>query len=411
MTAGCATRVAFAVLYAVGVASCQRGGGAAAAGQTLPPGFTRVPVSGSTGELLTSPRDEASAIDALAGAIKALTPYFDGALEVVHAVAAIDGSSAQTTFTGQRARQGIRGLAVSTRADGASTVTVLFDTSAQFAASFKPLSDAWVSRLPGVKETPLESRQLPDGSGRISLPAAWTVTAQNAMVSAKGAEGSVDLGINVQAYTPESAAQMMFKPPVVLPFGDPASAYRKMMALALGLPADAVQIIERAPAPGWTSGPGASIHFTITDRGERTEGMAMVLTQMVGVGTFMYYSSGVAAPEPSFAKNLPMLLKIWGSWKVDDRVYQERLRAAAESLRQVGQIIRDVANNQRDAMDRSARAWDHHIRDTWTFEDTSTGKRRDAPADSTALLDALNRAEGYNRYRAVTYDELNKRQP
>jgi hypothetical protein len=403
--------MALVVLCVAGAVSCDAGSSTAGSRLRLPKEFNRIPVNGATGELLTARSGKLSAIAALTDAITLLAEYFDAPLVVVNAVVAFDGSSAQATFTGQRAKQAVRGLAVARWGDNAAVVTVLFDKSAQFAASFKPLSDAWVSTLPGAEETPLESRRLPDGSGAILLPAGWTLTAQNAMVSAKGAEGSVDLGINVQAYTPEVAATMMFQPPVVMPFGDPASDYRRMLTIAYGLQAQAVQIVERAPAPGWTSGPGASLHFKITERGERTEGIAMVLTQMVGPGTFMYYSSGVAAPEASFAKNLPMLMKVWSSWKVDDRVFQERLRTAAESLRQVGQIIRDVANNQRDAMDRSSRAWDHHIRDTWTFEDTSTGKRRDGPADSTALLEAMNRAEGYNRYRAITYEELNKRLP
>ena len=151
------------------------------------------------------------------------------------------------------------------------------------------------------------------------------------------------------------------------------------------------------------------MHFRVAANVRPAEGVVLLLSNPVGYGTWMYYASSVTSSIEGFQDNLPLLMRIWGSWKVDDRVYMERLNSAANSLKRVGQIIREVGENRRDAMDRSTKAWDHYIRDTWTYEDTSTGRRVEASNDVDKLLDSMNRAEGYNRYRAVPFAELNKK--
>ena len=202
---------------------------------------------------------------------------------------------------------------------------------------------------------------LPDGSGTIGLPPGWNVTAVNAMVSASGPEGTVDLGINVPAYTPQAAAMTPLRPPVVAPFGDPAVDVQIVDGGFWRIPPQSIRIVERSPVPWWNTGPGETIHLLAPS--VRHECLQIVLTGDTGFGTFMYYASGVCAAPEQFAKNLPLLLRIWASWKVSDAVYLARLRDAACSLESVRRIIEGVHRRQERAFDRANRAWDDLLRE------------------------------------------------
>ena len=206
----------------------------------------------------------------------------------------------------------------------------------------------------------LHSRWLSDGSGTLSVPDGWTISAVNAMVSAAGPQGSVDLGINVPAYTPQAAAAMPLRPPVVAPFGNPALAAQVIDANFWHISPQSIRIVDRAPVTWWTTGPGEMIHLVATS--VRQECLQMVLTGDTGFGTFMYYSSGVCASPEKFADNLGLLLRIWSSWKVSDGVYQARLRDAACSLESINRIIRGVMRRRQKAFDRANDAWDELMR-------------------------------------------------
>ena len=220
---------------------------------------------------------------------------------------------------------------------------------------FLALPIACLAQGPALRIT-----RLSDGSGTIGLPPGWNVTAINSMVSASGPEGTVDLGINVPAYTPQAAAMTPLRPPVVAPFGDPGADAQIIGGYFRHIPPQSIRIMERSPVTWWTTGPGETLHFVAPSMGQ--ECLAIVLTGDTGFGTFMYYSSGVCAKPQQFAANLPVLLRIWASWKVSDSVYQARLRDAACSLESVRRIIEHVNRRQQRAFDRANDAWDDLMR-------------------------------------------------
>lgn len=373
-----------------------------------PAGYERAS-SAQAGEVLKSTSSATSAVAALGETVATLGRYFDGPIGVAGAVASDDDTVAQMNFTAARRKAPIRGVVFVHRDGGATSVTVIDDTADKFAQSFDALSKSWVGSIPSTPRPPipLEPRPLPDGSGTIGVPAGWSINAQNAMVSASGPQGAVDFGIHAQIYTPQAAAQMFMRPPMVVPYGDAATEYRGVMSQMMRVPPQTIEILERTRVP-W-QGVAELMHFRMPGTDRPAEGVVLLLSNPVGFGTWMYYASSVTSSVEGFHENLPVLMRIWGSWKVDDHVYTERLNSAANSLKRVGQIIREVGENRRDAMDRSAKAWDHYIRETWTYEDTSTGRRVEASNDVDKLLDTMNRAEGYTRYRAVPFAELNKK--
>lgn len=246
---------------------------------------------------------------------------------------------------------------------------------------------------------------LPDGSGRIYLPAGWHITsASQGAVEAEGPQGSVFLGFSTIVWTPQ--AVMFARPPLVAQYGPPAEVVRQ---LAPQFGGRNFRLIDQKPQP-WPGGQGAFVRYEVdAPHKGRQQGLGLVLLRPLGDGTFMYYSSGVSAPTAHFKQDLPVLLQIWGHWKVADHVFQQRLAHAAQSMRETGEIIRGVNARRQAAQERSNAAWDHHIRGTWVYEDTETGERHEVPNDELQpRINALNRRAGYTRYREVPYHRLRR---
>jgi hypothetical protein len=267
----------------------------------------------------------------------------------------------------------------------------------------------------GASSIALRSVPLPDGSGTLRLPAGWRIgSAQQGMVSAAGPHGSVDLGIWLPVMTPEAAAQMYTRPSIVAPYGDVVQAIRQVVpqfVKASGLSGwRLVRVIGRAPASA-PNGKAEFVHIESEFAGRgRFQTVALVMMMPTGGGNWIFYYSSVTSPSKSFARNLPVLAKIWGSWKVSDHVYQQRLSNALASMKETGRILRETHQNTQDAYDRSNRAWGHNIRGTWVYEDTETGKRYETPYnDMDQRLETKNRAAGYERYRQIPYGRLNRR--
>jgi hypothetical protein len=91
---------------------------------------------------------------------------------------------------------------------------------------------------------------------------------------------------------------------------------------------------------------------------------------------------------------LPTLARIWGWWKTDDRVFQERLQAAIRSMKETNQIVRDVNDYRTKVQDHANAVWDHYIRGTDTVENTATGERRIVDSASVDGLLQKENAKG-----------------
>jgi hypothetical protein len=258
---------------------------------------------------------------------------------------------------------------------------------------------------------------LPDGSGQMRLPAGWKITGANSgMVSAEGPEGNVDLGIWFQVYTPQAAAMLYARPPIVAPYTEPARAIRVVaeqvwaVSARQGMPRGRwVRLIDQKPTP-WANGKAAFVHFEYEIAGHgRFQSVALAAMMPLGDGSWIAYSSSVAAPSARFARSLPVLQEIWASWKVSDHVFRQRLTNALNSMKETHRIYQQVNRDRQDAQDRSNRAWSHVIRETWVYEDRETGRRYEVPhAQLRAHIERKNRAAGYERYHEVPYRDLNR---
>jgi hypothetical protein len=256
--------------------------------------------------------------------------------------------------------------------------------------------------------------ELPDGSGTMQLPAGWRITyASKGMVDASGPQGGVSLGTWCQVFTPWGAAQMYARPPLVIPYGDPAVAARQMTAALNASPGQTgrarwIRLIEKKPTP-WPNGVGAFLHYEWLFNGTRCQSVALVLESPNVDGTFTYYASQVTATSAKFAKSLPVLLQVWSHWKVADHVFQERLANAMASMRETNRILHDANAYRQEAGERSAHAADLNVRGHWLYEDTETGEQHEIDnAGVEKRVEALNRGAGYERYKVVPYHNLNR---
>ena len=271
---------------------------------------------------------------------------------------------------------------------------------------------------------------IPDGSGQLRVPDGWQVTGgQKGMVDVTGPHGSsANLGTWAPIMTPAAVQGMPITPQmVVAPYCSPEDALeqvvpRMMAAVAaqgFAVPTlQNVKVLEKQAldwftAPG-TAGGDAKLIFwqadcTLAGQTAKAYSLSLIYTAPIDMTQWLYYSSSVTAPAEHFAEDLPLLLGIWQSWKVDDRVFAERLQNAANSMRQVGEIIRSTTDNRTRAQEHANAAWDHVIRGDWPVEDTQTGRRADVDnMDLNLVVENLNREAGYARYREVPFNELGR---
>jgi hypothetical protein len=383
--------------------------------RNLPSGFRSIPPSSGTGDLLYGGMTGSSAKGAVFGALKALTGNFDSMPHVLAAMVTANDDEAQALIDGARDGQPIRGIAYAETTGSQCLVTVVYDRAEEFArssADLVRLAQQTLPAAPSATPIPLQHTTLSDGTS-LDLPGGWTVQPDNGAVGGTGPEGTFDFGRAMEVYTPEAAAYYAqpygAKAPLVAAYGDPGRELQELWAqFKLVSTPDDIHIIERTSLPWWTSGPGEMIHFQGFINGSQSEAVAEVLTSPSGAGKWMYYYSGVSTSQPTFNQNLPTLMRIWQSWKTDDRVFQERLRNAAQSLQQCGQIIREANAYRQDAMERSSIAWDHYVRGTWPIEDQQTHSRLIPQQDVSVVVRKLNESEGYDRWRVVPYEELNR---
>lgn len=394
------------------------GGGSAptSSARNLPAGFRSIPPASGTGDLLYGGMSGTDAKAALFAALNALAGNFDAAPHVLGAMATANNDEAQALIDGVRDGQPIRGIGFAETDGSQCVVAVVYDRADNFATSSADLVHLAQQTLPASNGTPavqLQHITLSDGS-TLDLPSGWTAEPKNGgAVGGTGPQGSFDLGQAMEVYTPEAAAYYAqpygARAPLVSAYGDPGRELQELWAQFKIVQApDDIQIIERTPLPWWTSGPGELLHVRGPMNGSDTECVAEVLTSQSGGGKWMYYYSGVASNQSTFSQNLPTLMKIWQSWKTDDHIFQERLMNAANSLRECGRIIQAANAFRQDAMERSSIAWDHVVRSTWPIEDQQTHSRYVAPQDVNAAVSKLNESEGYNRWRVVPFEELNR---
>jgi len=233
----------------------------------------------------------------------------------------------------------------------------------------------------------LRTTALADGS-TVGLPAYWWVSAQNpGSLDIRGPRGEgLSLGAAAPVYT--SAPNMPMFHPLVAPCCDPVRATIALApqiaagARAMKQPASTLRrVIDSQPVPV-PAGQAAYLLTESEQSGQTMLGYAYVLCVPTGIGQFMYYISGVAAPEPIFREELPLLISIWNSWSVNPEVEHQRLQHAIESNKETWDIYQSTQAQSQDAHHRAACATDDLVRGQIEIENPRTGEHKKVRNDS-----------------------------
>lgn len=261
----------------------------------------------------------------------------------------------------------------------------------------------------------------------MKLPTGYRITgAANGAVDVVGPSGqAIELGLAYPITTPEAMRAfeqqqiaLGIRPgprtvPVAPYPADPVSALKEMVPVfshtaeaAGAAPIALEKIIEVAPTQGLPGGKAAFMHLTALqgkgDAAVRYHTVGLVSYGATGAGQWLYYTSYVTAPEATFARDLPVMMQIWGSWKVSDAVLQARLKKAMEDMKSAGEMMKQSQAYASKVRSNSNADFDEMIRGYRTVEDTETGERHEANLGWVDnIVDKMNQNAGYERYKQI----------
>jgi hypothetical protein len=136
--------------------------------------------------------------------------------------------------------------------------------------------------------------------------------------------------------------------------------------------------------------------------------LSLISTAPMNESQWMYYTSHTMSPAGRFTQNYQTLVAIWSSWKVSDALLQQRMRKAAETMREITRIQQESHANTTRAYDNVNKGWSHVIRGDWPVEDVRDGRRADIDNNViNRVVDHLNEVDGPNNWRIVPLQELN----
>jgi hypothetical protein len=261
-----------------------------------------------------------------------------------------------------------------------------------------------VARLgAGTAQAQYDHSPLLDGSGSLQLPGGWQVLESNqgAVVAGNG-ESFVELGIAAQMSVP---APNMFGwvVPTACPYGPVEQVFPLAQQTLWNLTqqvSGAVRHFERVVERQSAGGNSGFFVYDWTLNGRPMRSLSLVIATTAGWDSWLFYQSTVSAPRERFAQQVPQLLSIWTSYRVDPRVGASRLKKAAASMASCHQMIDGVHQRRQAAYDQANEAFTDYLRDQTYVRDQQTGELYETSDDYDVnpLLDAMNRREGGQRY-------------
>ncbi len=393
-------------------------------------GYT-VLASSDTGSAIFAQKPDAGTVQAaILATLRDMTHVLDDKPTVHGAFAdAQQQHRGGATFTGTLQGRAMRGTIMCGIGDKGAAVTVIYDRADAPAADWAKLTAA----LP--LDTQLQEQSIGDGAGTIGIPAGWKIISSSNLgaVSVNGPAGqNVSLGLGLEVVTPDSmgaavqrqlayggqltpAARML-----VAPYTAPVDALKNLtpqlseMSQSRGGPAIRLdQIIETDPVPAQLpNGQAQRIYFS-SDHSQNGATVHMrAWTQIecypIGNGTWGIYCSEISGPDASFDRDMPTMLAIAKSWKLNDAVVQQHTQQDIAAQNQRFAAFEQSMQEKQDAFDsylksvqhdeliqeRSNADFDEIIRGYRTVEDTQTGDRASVDLGNVnEIVDSLNRSD------------------
>jgi hypothetical protein len=310
---------------------------------------------------------------------------------------------AQALFTAKVRGAPVTGIAVASLGDAGGDVSVFYDDSASFAASFPRLRQA-LAQSDGTGTVALSPIRLGDG-GEISIPPGWRITSQGTeLVELLGPQGeSLSLGATFPVYAGPGPAVLQG------PCCDPVAALQAVLpqlatlAQRPGLPVPQLTaIVEAQPTPDPDGKDGAFILANVIVGGRPYGYFALANAVASFADPWTFHLSGAMAPQPVFAAELPTLLEIWRSYSRNPPDFADHLQQALPNMDATQQLLRSTIIKRETA--------DYNASAAWTPVLTAFASRNGGPAEvdnaaAQKLVDALSTEDGHS-WRIVPPAEL-----
>jgi hypothetical protein len=393
-------------------ASAQNAGGPANAPQgqrgVLPRGFQMYSDPQGTGRVVfvKFSGGSRSASGAMREFLSYMNGYFDAPPRFVGAVGDPQDHVVQAMWSDTFNGQPIRGVATVVIGQSDATFAMMFDRPQSFAASYSRLVKALSPQMPkssggggGEVSTANWTRQtMGDRSAAATLPPGWHMTdCVNGAMDIVGPNKQVmALGLAFPIFSVQMPGS---KPGTVAPYMDPVHA---IMFFEKGMNTIKMQqtpnswygrLIETTPAQN-PNGQGIyALQESNNEAGHR-KGLILMMTSKMTSEEWLLYTSYAVSDADTFAQDLPIMMRIWASWKVDDRVYQQRMQQALASMRETSNILTSQIDNQMHAYDNSNYAIDMTIRGHWPVENTETGAREEFDQNTATALEKACEEKG-----------------
>jgi len=388
--------------------------------QRLPTGYQAIRDEKGSGRVLVARYKAARSAKALLGsALKGLTGYFDHRPYVTGAMQDKADRLTEATFRSTLGGVAVRGLMLTRTHERDGAVGLCYDRADALPRSLPRLARLLGERMPPVgaarprPQLQWQTVMLPRQSGTIRLPTGYRITHFNrhpvygVCMDITGPEGQ---GVSLGASTPVTEAPQVSPYPLAAPYSDPETAVltlQPILSQRAGHTVRGLRVIEKAPVPSPT-GRAAYLHLAGEVDGRPYRSLALAITSRTPFGQWLLYQSSVAAPEGVFQRSLPVMLQIWRSWKISDRVFQEGMKRAMATMKECNKIIQDVIRYRDKASAKAHAAWVEYIRETRAVTDTLTGEVKDMPLHKVdSIVAKANEAQGYARFKQIPPEELN----
>jgi hypothetical protein len=396
--------------------------GPSASGQSLPVGYQSYSDPQGSGQLIYAklPSGSRSARSVMRDSLAALRGYFDGPLKLEGAVSDPQDQVVQVIVATSMRGQPMRGVATAVVAPSGATFGLAFDRPEALKSSFQGLSQKLSQQMPRSSGgsgpfdfSPPKEWTRQTGGDRtcgVDLPTGWRITGCNqGIATVVGPHNElIQLGLMFFVSTLPGAQGMAG--PYLQPV--PAFSYfvnystrvnRQQGINITNLPGRVLEVKPVAsPLP---NGRGAYLLQEVSSNGIPAKAFALVYTAPNLMAGWSLYTSYVSAPAELFAGEFADMMRIWGSWKVDDRVYLRQMQQTLESMSATRDILQSGTERQMHAYDNLEESMGLIIRGEERVENQSLGGRADVyTQDTDGVLQAC-KTRGYD-CRRVPFNEL-----
>jgi hypothetical protein len=390
-------------------------------------GYTLLATTDTGSSILTQKPDITTVPSAILAALHDLTHILDSKPQVQGAFAdAQQQHRGGATFTGSLKGQPIKGTIICGIGDKGAAITILY------AHIDAPIAD--IAKLTAAlsSDNQLQDQSIGDGAGTVSIPPTWKITNSNNLgtVMIDGPDQQkIFLGLGMEIITPDSVAAVAQRQlaeagqltpatrMLVAPYTAPLDALKNLMPQLSDMstnnngPAFTLDQILQSDtvAAQIPNGQATRIYYASTNTQNnqtiKMRNWAQMECYPIGNGTWAILWSQVSGPDATFDRDLPTMIAISKSWKLNDSVVMEhgnqnvaasnaRFAAFEASQKETQDTFDNYLHSiQHNSLltDRTNTDFDEVIRGYRTIEDTQTGDHASADLGNVnEIVNSLN---------------------